>query len=317
MAARAWQFGCAVAALMCGIVPVSAHAAEIDDYRALRTQDTSLQSVGWRLLRANALFCDAVRYSIGITVDDAAAHADPTAMRRASGLTGDFIVQTVAEGSPAALSGIVPGMEIHSIGGLQLSDIAPDPDRPWWRMVVIADLLEPATPDGMAVTVMTEGPRRRIALSPVPICASRLELGANVQDAAADGARIVLDRDFIGFTYPEDQFAAILAHELAHNVLRHRAFLDANGRKRRDVRTTEREADRLMPWLLANAGYDPAAALRFMARWGPEHARRSNRVHDQWRDRYALIEDELPQVAASLSRRGKADWSRDFQRQSN
>ena len=29
--------------------------------------------------------------------------------------------------------------------------------------------------------------------------------------------------------------------------------------------------DRLMPWLLHNAGYDPAAAVRFMRTWGPKH----------------------------------------------
>ena len=38
--------------------------------------------------------------------------------------------------------------------------------------------------------------------------------------------------------------AAVLAHELAHNVLKHRAWFDANGgRKRKAVRMTEREAD--------------------------------------------------------------------------
>ena len=37
------------------------------------------------------------------------------------------------------------------------------------------------------------------------------------------------------------------------------------------MRRTEREADRLMPWLLANAGYDPAAAARFWRQWGKKH----------------------------------------------
>ena len=70
---------------------------------------------------------------------------------------------------------------------------------------------------------------------------------------------------------PLPLLAAVLAHEFAHNVLKHRAWHEANGgRKRASVRLTEREADRLSPWLLANAGLDPRGGVEFFKGEGCE-----------------------------------------------
>src|SRR3546814_9337771 len=72
--------------------------------------------------------------------------------------------------------------------------------------------------------------------------------------------------------------AAAVAHELAHNILRHRERLDAAdvdrglfkgfGRSARLFRQTEVEADRLSVWLMRGAGYDPQAAVRLWGRFG-------------------------------------------------
>ena len=299
------------------LAPAMLHArqAGTDSHAQLRDRDTTLQDIGWRLQRGNARFCTDVVQAAGMTVDDASAYADPAAMRAANAIRGDFAVQTVAMDSPAERAGLRPGMEIAAVDGHVLAELPADPERRWHRMVLIAMMLTDPDPARARMTVSTDRPAQTFTVPLVPVCATRFETGLGFKDAVADGSRVVIDRDFIGFTYPESQFAAILAHELAHNVLRHRSFLDANGRTKRDVRRTEREADRLMPWLLANAGYDPRAAARFMRRWGPDHARRSGRHHDDWETRLALIERELPLVAASIAARGAADWSQDFQRQ--
>ncbi len=63
---------------------------------------------------------------------------------------------------------------------------------------------------------------------------------------------------FPGLAYPEEELAAALAHEFAHNWLapQRNGLLDSLGRKRRQTSAlTEREADRLMTWIIANAGY--------------------------------------------------------------
>jgi hypothetical protein len=133
----------------------------------------------------------------------------------------------------------------------------------------------------------------------------------------ADGARVVIGIDFPAFTYDEPEFAALVAHELAHNVLGHDAWLDANGRSRLHVRRTEREADRLMPWLLANAGYDPAAAARFWRQWGKRHdaGLLMVRKHDGWDEREEFVAAEVPLIADLMAREGRADWAAHFRRE--
>ena len=128
---------------------------------------------------------------------------------------------------------------------------------------------------------------------------------------------MIFGRSFPGFDYPEPEFAAAVAHEFAHNLLRHRRLLDQKGRSLGNVRLTEREADRLMPWLLANAGWEPAAALRFMERWGPRHdgGLFRNRNHEGWDERAEAITAEVARVEALMANEGKADWARHFERE--
>ena len=129
---------------------------------------------------------------------------------------------------------------------------------------------------------------------------------------------VVIGIGFPAFEYPEEQvFAALVAHELAHNVLGHDAWLDRNGRKPRNVRRIEREADRLVPWLLANAGYDPAAAVTFMTRWGSVHdaGLKLRSSHEGWDERAEAMAAELPAVTAWMASTGEADWATQFRRE--
>ena len=100
-------------------------------------------------------------------------------------------------------------------------------------------------------------------------CASRfLILPSRQLNAFANGRSVQVTSRLAEEVRREDELAAVLAHEFAHHVLRHRARLDAAGvergllgnfgRNARLIRETEEEADRLSVWLLARAGYDPA-----------------------------------------------------------
>ena len=117
---------------------------------------------------------------------------------------------------------------------------------------------------------------RTIAASPG--CRSNFEvlLGPGL-DASADGSIVQVGVRFFE-KYDDDQVAVVVAHELAHNILEHRARLDAAkvdrgllsefGRNGRLFRQTEDDADTLGLYLLRNAGYDPQIAVRFWREHG-------------------------------------------------
>ncbi|KPQ20653.1 MAG: hypothetical protein HLUCCX21_07625, partial [Porphyrobacter sp. HL-46] len=281
--------------------------------------DQRLQDVGWTLARGNVGFCPRVIPSIGLQLQDMASYGAPEIARAALGLEGDFAVQTAARGSPAAQSGaFFRNREIAMLERL-------DPNRwpagsekmNWHRLVWAHDHIDAMLAEHGGIEIgFADGAAARV--TPVEVCATRFELMGEGGKAVADGKRVVIGVDFPAFAYPEeDVFAAVVAHELAHNLLEHDAWLDRNRRSRRHVRRTEREADRLMPWLLANAGYDPAAAVTFMTRWGSRHDAGilMIRDHDGWDERAEFIAAELPLVADLVAREGRADWTAHFRRE--
>lgn len=306
-------------ALVCAFPPW-AHAATGQRQAAIahaqfQARDQLLQDIGWRLAAGNAPFC-AARRSVGLQLQDMASYGDPARVRQALGLDGDFAIQTVASGSPAALAGLEPNAEVVAIDGERLASGTAAERLDWKRIAGIHSAIDAAlAATGSFVLTMKGG--ERITLAGVAACPTRFELANGGTRALADGTRVQIGREFPGFTYPQEELAAAIAHELAHNLLGHRTWLDGNGRNMASVRLTEREADRLMPWLLANAGYDPQAALRFMQRWGPRHSGGifRKRTHDGWDERAELIAAEIALVHPLLEQGGIADWRQYFQRE--
>jgi hypothetical protein len=187
----------------------------------------------------------------------------------------------------------------------------------WDRLAHAHDRIDRALADQGSVTFrFADGASATV--EPVPACATRFELLGDSKTAVADGGRVVIGSRFPAFDWTEDdEFAGVVAHELAHNLLGHRAWLQRNRKVSGRTKLTEREADRLMPWLLANAGYDPAAAHRFMLRWGKKHDLGLMRSwsYEGWDERAEHIAAELPIIARLLEREGRADWSRHFRRE--
>lgn len=327
MRRHGWQRGllAGMAALLAAPLTANPDEAPKIDYAAERSAiaryqdaDQRLQNVGWQLARGNVGFCPRVIPSIGLQLQDMASYGAPGIARAALGLSRDFAVQTAARGSPAALSGeFVRNREIVDLARFDPNQWPAGEKMDWQRLVWAHDHIDAmlAEHGGIAVTFADGGEAR---VTPVEVCATRFELMGEGTKAVADGNRVVIGIDFPAFAYPEeDVFAAVVAHELAHNLLEHDAWLDRNGRRRRHVRRTEREADRLIPWLLANAGYDPAAGVTFMTRWGSRHdaGLLMIRDHDGWDERAEFIAGELPQVRALVAREGRADWRTHFRRE--
>ncbi|MFO6446563.1 hypothetical protein ACLBKU_05395 [Erythrobacter sp. NE805] len=293
------------------------YAAERAAIARYQDADQRLQDMGWKLARANAEFCPKVVPSIGLQMQDMASYGAPEVARRALGLKGDFAVETAASGSPAALSGaFTRNREIVALERFDPNAWPASPPTDWQRLARAHDHVEAMLTEhgGIAVT-FADGETARLA--PAHVCASRFELLSGSDTAVADGARVVIGIDAPTLADPLDAvFAGTVAHELAHNVLGHDEWLDRNGRSDRNVRRIEREADRLIPWLFANAGFDPADAVAYMTRWGSKHdgGLRLRRTHDGWDERAETIAAEVPLVRAALAREGKADWRRHFVR---
>ena len=296
------------------------HAAERAAIGRFQDADQRLQDVGWRLAAANAPYCPRVVPGIGLQLQDMASYGAPAIARAALGLTRDFAVQTAARGSPAARAGVFTrNREIVRLERLDPNHWPAGAAMDWQRLVKAHDHVEAMLTEHGGITIaFADGAEARV--QPVPVCATRFELMGEGRKAVADGARVVIGIGFPAFDYPEEEvFAALVAHELAHNVLGHDAWLDRNGRSARNVRRIEREADRLVPWLLANAGYDPAAAVTFMTRWGSAHdaGLKLRRTHEGWDERAEAMAAELPAVRAWLTAEGQADWATQFRREIN
>lgn len=283
----------------------------------LQAFDQRLQDVGWKLVRGNAAFCDRVIPSIGLQLQDLASYGAPEVARAALGMEGDFAVQTAARGSPAGLSGEFPGnREVTRLARMDPNQWEAGERLYWQRLTKAHDHVDAMLAEHGGIEV-TFANGESVKVGSVDVCVTRFELMGGGSRAVADGNRVVIGIDFPGFSYPEEVFAGVVAHELAHNLLGHSAWLDRNGRGRRNVRKTEREADRLMPWIMANAGYDPVFAQRFMEQWGPRHdgGLLRNRSHDGWDERAEFIAEEIPTIRALIESEGAADWRTHFRRE--
>jgi hypothetical protein len=284
-------------------------------FEALRTADLRLATIAYRLTTANAALCDRLQPQLGMPIHalsqyGAASRPAATAVFGFESVVG---VEGVVTDGPAARGGVRGNDSILAIDGHALpalSAIGPDGagDR---------DAAEARIADGgatIALSVLRGSQRRDLSVRPVPGCRSRFEvlLGSGLS-ASADGAIVQIgERFFQG--YSDEEIAVIVAHELAHNILRHRARLEAAkvnvglfaelGRNGRMIRQTENDADRLGVYLLANAGYDAMAAPTFWREKGGDidGGLFRSRTHASSKARADMLEVVAKEVAATPRR---------------
>ncbi len=282
---------------------------------SLQTDDARLLTIGWRLARANVAYCAETAPSLGLQLLDVQSFARPADVRAALNLSGDFAVEAVATDSPAATAGLRAGDNLLSIDDAALIDQPPVAPGSYQRLAAVQARIDRAR----TLRVVTAGAAARtITVAPVSTCRSRFELLTSGSGASADGDRVTIARRLLALAQNDDEAAFLIAHEFAHNVLRHSAWLARVGKSSANVKATERSADRLALWLMANAGYDPTQAPVFMERWG---RRKSgplyfSTTHDHWKTRVALIGTELSEIDAprAVSESASLDWRTKFPR---
>ncbi len=292
--------------------PAAASVSAASPYSELAALEGRIAAIGFRLTTANAAWCPALQPQFGWIWGDArlyapARRAEALSAYHASDVDAPYLA-AIAPGSPADLAGLKVGAPVLMLNGVAVPQ--GEGSDPFARIAAVETLFA-ALPQGVAAQI--SGAAGQVAVvTPVPGCATDFRVDARDQpEGAADGRLVVVSGGLVQFATNDDELAAAVAHELAHNILRHRARLDAAGverglgkqfgRSARLFRQTEVEADRLSPWLLAGAGYDPHAAIRFWTSFG-EHEGPSlfqAGTHPRWRARVESVEAEVRAIDAA------------------
>ncbi|MDO9367256.1 MAG: M48 family metalloprotease [Sphingopyxis sp.] len=281
-------------------------------YAALAATEARVAAIGFRLTTANAAWCSVTQPQFGWIWGDPRLYtpdrrADALAAYRVDDPSHAFIA-ALAPGSPAATAGLRVGAPITAIAEMPVPN--GEGDHPFARITAIETSFA-ARPVSTAIALHT-GAARILSVTPVAGCVSDFRVEANDKPGAvADGRMVLVNQGLADFAADDEELAAAIAHELAHNILRHRARLDAAGvdrglgkqfgRNARLFKQTEIEADRLSVWLLAGAGYDPASAARFWDRFGQRKGRPllQASTHPSWRERVTALNAEAATIAAT------------------
>ena len=254
---------------------IAAAIADPGYWQALRAVDGRMATIAWRLQTSNAALCRDLQPAPGFQVHAIDQYASAAADARAAfGFATPVQVEAVAPGSPAALAGVAADDGLVAVNGEAVpTPTAATAGTSATRDSVNALIARQPVGKPLMLTLRRSGRTRMVTVPASPGCRSAFEvlLGPGLK-ASSDGRIVQVGVRFFE-TLPDDKVAAVVAHELSHTILNHRARLEAAGvqwgllsefgRNGQLFRRTEDDADLLSVHLLRNAGYDPQAAVRF------------------------------------------------------
>ena len=256
---------------------------------SLAEADARVATLAWRLQTANVALCSETARLPGFTVHHASQYA--LAVRRDMRLDDRPAISAVVAESSAARAGLRAGDAISAIEGTAAR--YPAGGRAHYDAVAdVTRRIAEGLADGRLDLTLTD---RAVAIAGDRGCVSTVEVvpGARV-NAQADGRIVQVWGGLIDFARTDDELAFSVAHELAHNILKHRARLDRIGRSRANSRATELEADRLAVWLIARAGYDVDAVLPYRERLNVRFGRSA--THPPPADRLARLAEAVSEL---------------------
>ncbi len=307
-------------------------AETVQSYRDLARADQRVAAIGYRLAHAARDWCSDTVPSLGWLLTDRLQY--PAKDQRAAAMayntlwpeSPDIIIAAISPDSPAARARFHVGEAVVAIDGEELAALAATSERKkrgtFSRMGLIEQAMDRWLADGKAEVRVRNAMRNgqgmsleaTVAVKPERICATRFAVRTSNQlNGGADGERVQVTSALADYAVHDEELASVLAHEFAHNILKHRLALNSAGVTRgllqefgknaRLTRETEEEADRLSVWLLMKAGYDPGAAARFWARFGPEHdgGILRSRTHGSWKSRLDAMQAEAERARTALT----------------
>lgn len=272
---------------------------------ALQATDLRVASVAHRLSTANIAICPNQTPQLGFSLHALAQYggAFRNSAKTVFGLGDDpTILAIVAEGA-AANAGLGVGDALVAVGATRLRSAAVTTKQSYDAVREAESALDngPKTRP-LKLTIRRGGAEQVVNVYAKPGCASRVvvEPGGKL-NAYADGTYVKLTSGVAEYAANEGELAAIIAHEMAHNLLAHQARLDQIGRSRANILATEIEADKFSVRLLAGAGYDPLVAARFWARFGKKTGAGifATGTHLRTKARVALLEEEAAKLATN------------------
>lgn len=293
-------------------VPIQAQeAGDAALFEGFRAADMRLATDGFRLSTANAALCDRLEPGHGIqvhTLDQYAPRLRP-AVAAHFGFAGALAVEGVVPGSSAERAGVRPDDTIRAFGGIA---VAPQGEGPastdrlvaFWNAVAALPATAP-----IRIELVRSGRPIALTIHPVPACRTRYELAITTAlEASANGDMVRISSGYYD-RFVGELVAVAIAHELAHNILRHRerlktagaefGFLSSFGGNADLFRQAELQADILAVHLLARAGYPADLASRF--RQHPTAKALSGafqaRSHPHWKDRLRVALAEEARIA--------------------
>lgn len=293
----------------------AASAGHNGSLEGLRSADERLAATLFRLIVANNALCPDHMAATGLVLHDLAAY-DPEVRPEAQryfDFEGPVGIEAVVPGSPADLAGLRANDSIVAVNGASIGGEDP--------LVSVRDAIGHADAVGVSLTVVRGGRRNTFLVRPVAACDARGEVKVTDDlNAQTDGDLIQVDSGLMNLVADPQEFSAVVAHELAHIVLDHprrlteahvsRGLLKGIGRNARLIKQTENEADRLSVTLMANAGYDPKAAVRYWLVYGPQLKDHGGfgSTHSSWQERVKLISLAASQISAQQPRPIIPNW---------
>ena len=221
---------------------------------------------------------------------------------------GPVGVEAIIPGSAAAAAGVRANDTLLGVGQKRFN--TSDPEAKAGTAALISarhQIMMLPINRPLVLHMRRDGIDQERTLVPAAVCRSRFEVVLGPEFIAqADGEMVQIGSRFFA-DYPE-WVAAPIAHELAHNILRHRERLEEKGvnygllsgigRNVPYFRQTEIEADILSVSLLANAGFDPKIAVLFWRAFGSTHGASilRSRSHPAWKKRIAIMERAITEL---------------------
>lgn len=244
-------------------------------WTAMRAIDGRMATIAYRLATGNAGLCRDLAPLPGLQLHaidqyDRDTQADA---RTAFGFARPVQVEMVVPGGPADRAGVRADDALVAVDGESVAEPGQTLNTSATRDTAAALIARRPAAALLRLTLERAGVRREVTVPASPGCRSSFEvlLGPGLK-ASSDGRVVQVSAAWFD-RLDNDGVAAIVAHELSHTILRHRARLEAAGvkwgllgefgRNARLFARTETDADRLSVHLLRNAGYDPEAAVRF------------------------------------------------------
>jgi beta-barrel assembly-enhancing protease len=229
----------------------------------LQAEDARVAALSWRMQTTNAELCPTKTLISGVSLH-ALSQYQPSQRPAAAaqfGLNTQVAVAAVAPASAAQRAGLRAGDMVLVINGQPTPIVLPDAG--YGPVGQTEAMLEAAlaTPPAILEIRRPSGGEERIEFSGDVGCASQVQIiaGSSI-NAQADGRYVQINAKMLEFVANDDELATIVAHELAHNILRHIALKTKS-------KQAEYAADRWGVWLMARAGYDVDAVVPFWTRF--------------------------------------------------